>query len=74
MDISVKEKNGCFGKEKHKSRLAAEWYLDNWNEVRSKKMSKRTAILEIYECEFCGAWHIGHNLQKANKQGIAYKK
>jgi len=63
--ISIKEKNGCFGKDKHKSKLAADFIFDNFNEVRSKKMSKKTSILEVYKCEFCGYWHIGHNLKKA---------
>lgn len=66
MKMSAKmEKNGCFGKVKHRSRLAAEWAMESFN-------GNRSAILEVYECEFCGCYHVGHNkkheLAKFNKK------
>lgn len=60
------EERGCFGKIGHKSKLSAEYAMDSFN-------GKRSAILEVYECEFCGCYHIGHNkkheLDKFNKKG-----
>lgn len=56
--MSIKEKEimakTCLGKVKHKSRLAAEYYLDHIH-----KRGKYN--LEIYNCPFCKFFHIGHN-------------
>lgn len=46
-------KKGCDGKVKHKSMLSANEYLYNSKEN-----------LEIYECRFCGNYHLGHPKRK----------
>ena len=59
------EQKGCLGKIGHKSRLAAEYAMESFT-------GKRSAIMEVYECKFCGCYHIGHNkkheLAKFNKR------
>ncbi len=52
--IDTIEKKGCFGKDKYKSKLAAEYVFDNFK-------GRANAILEIYKCTFCNNYHIGHN-------------
>lgn len=49
--ISDKLKNKCLGKIKH-TLSSAEYTLSK------TKFTK--GILEIYKCEFCKAYHIGH--------------
>ena len=58
-------KAACLGKQKHKSRLAAEYVLNRMN-------GKDSHLLEIYKCQFCGFEHIGHN--KKNKNTIENDK
>lgn len=50
-------KRTCYGKIKHKSRLAADYVL-------SQMSGKDCHLLEIYKCPFCKFFHIGHNKQK----------
>lgn len=46
----IRRKHGCDGKVKHKTLLAAEYYL---NSMPPNK------YLTIYKCEFCNCYHIG---------------
>lgn len=54
--ISDNEKKGCFGKVKHKTKLAAEYVFD---EMRGR----HSGILSIYKCAFCNFYHIGHDVK-----------
>jgi hypothetical protein len=47
-------KSACYGKIPHKSMLAAQYILDRMS-------GKRSHLLEIYKCQFCKTFHIGHN-------------
>lgn len=51
--------NGCAGKVQHKTRLSAEFYLENIN-------SEKAA--DIYKCDSCGFFHIGTRKAKKNKK------
>lgn len=55
-EISDLEKKGCFGKQQHKTKLAAEYVFDRMN-------TKHSSILVIYKCKFCNYWHIGHDVK-----------
>jgi hypothetical protein len=59
------EKAMCLGKDKHKSKLAAEYIVDNFK-------GRNDPTVEIYRCSFCDGWHVGHNpkhyLAKYNKR------
>lgn len=44
----------CLGKIKHKSRLAAQYYIDH---IPHRDKS----TLNMYDCPFCKGIHIGHN-------------
>lgn len=52
-------KKSCFGKIQHKSLLSAKHIFDKMN-------GRDSHLLEIYECSFCGFFHIGHNRKKEN--------
>lgn len=58
--IKLKYLHGCAGKVKHKSRLSAEYFINNRN-------SKEDA--EIYKCE-CGGFHIGSSRDSKSKVKI----
>lgn len=59
----LKYLHGCAGKVKHKSRLSAEYFINN-------RHSKEDA--EIYQCEECGSFHIGSS--RNSKSKIKIKK
>jgi len=73
LKIDTKDKNlrlwleskMCLGKDKHNSRLAAEFIVDNFN-------GRNDPTVEVYRCSFCDGWHVGHNsrhyLAKYNKR------
>lgn len=46
-------KAGCDGKVQHKSYLAADYYTTG-------------TTMQVYECKFCGFWHVGHKHKKKN--------
>lgn len=56
--------SGCAGKVQHKTRLSAEYYLENIN-------SEKAA--DIYECTICGFFHIGTRKAKKSKKGKVNK-
>jgi hypothetical protein len=53
-------KSSCYGKIQHKSMLSAQYILDRMN-------GRRSHLLEIYKCQFCKTFHIGHNIFLENK-------
>lgn len=61
--IPNKAKSACLGKIKHKSMLAAEYTLD-----RMRLNVKDNHLLEVYKCEFCKFYHIGHNYKNKNAE------
>ena len=52
-------KSSCDGKLKHRSKLAAEYYLNN--------ISHRQEDLEVYFCIFCSNYHLGHRIGRNRK-------
>lgn len=62
--ISSQLKTKCLGKIAHPTLSSAEYALDNMRAVGE--------ILEIYKCEFCKKFHIGHKI--GTKKGFVKKK
>jgi hypothetical protein len=52
------EKKMCLGKQRHESRIAAEYVLC---QMQKDQRDKRKHLLGIYKCQFCKAYHIGHD-------------
>ena len=60
--ISEKERKMCLGKRQHKSLLSAEHVLS------LPRGTKKNENLEIYKCEFCEFYHIGHRRKGTEKK------
>lgn len=48
-------KNKCLGKIPHETLLSAEYAINKWRNTKGE-------IMEIYKCEHCKKYHIGHKI------------
>lgn len=62
--ISPQLKTKCLGKVAHHTMSSAEYALNSMRAVGE--------VLEIYKCEFCKKFHIGHKV--GTKKGLMKKK
>lgn len=48
-------RKSCEGKRRYESRQEARWWLSRYTAERGY-----AGHMNVYRCQFCGGWHMGH--------------